>query len=494
MNKASGQNVVRAGMQSVVGKLGGKLIDFGMLLILAQLLLPADFGLIALAMTVILLIEALTDVPLTQPILRAADPTPDFYDTSFTLGFLRACVLAIVVMALAWPVGWVYEEPRLPLLIVVLTLAPIMRSLASPRMADFARIYNMWPEMMINLMGKAGSFIIVLCVVLMTRSYWAIAVGTISTPLIMTALSYIKAPYRPRLSLARWHDFADIVGWISLNQLFSAISYQIDRMLLGRTLSVAMLGRYAMASDLAGVPIQGVMYPLSVPLTVAMAKITTPEQLQRAWAKVLNFVLCLMGPILLGVSTLAGPIIQFLLGETWREATPILALLALTGLPYVVSWSLGPLAVALYRPRLITQRTMIDLAVKVPLMLIGIAWFGLWGAIAARGIASLAAMIFAFTAATQLIGLSFREQLYAIHRTVVGLIAFAAISFWLCPMVQPTTADFVERAVLGLETGLVFVVALIGQFVVMLGLWNLEGRPTDGLEATLLGRIGRWVN
>jgi O-antigen/teichoic acid export membrane protein len=494
MERTAEQKIVRAGLQSIAGKLGGKLIDFGTLLLLAQLLLPVDFGLIALAMTAILLIEALTEVPLTQPILRAADPTPDYYDTSFTLGVMRACILTIFLIALAWPMGAFYEEPRLPILIIVLTLSPIMRSLFSPRMADFARIYNMRPEMTISLMGKAGAFVVVLCFALTTRSYWAIALGTITTPLIMTSLSYIKAPYRPRLSLVRWHDFADIVGWNSLNQFFAAISFQIDRILLGRTLSMATLGHYAMASDLTGVPIQGVLIPLGTPLTVAMSKATTLERQQWAWKKVLNTVLCLMGAILLGISTLAGPIVQFLLGETWIEAAPILALMALTTLPALVGYALVPLAISLYRPSLITQRTMIDLAIKLPLMLIGIAWFGLWGAIAARGIASLAAMIFALTAATQLIGLSVREQMYAIHRTLAGLIALAAVSFWLCPVVQPTSASFVERAGLGLETGLVFILALTAQIVVMLGLWDLEGRPAGSLEGTLLGWFRKKVN
>jgi O-antigen/teichoic acid export membrane protein len=486
MHKSSRRSVVGAGMQSVAGRLGGKLIDFVTLLILAQLLLPADFGLIALAMTAVLLIEALTEVPLTQPILRVSAPTPDYYDTSFTLGVLRACVLAVSVTALAWPIGIFYGEPRLPLLIIALTLAPIMRSLTSPRMIDFTRVYNMWPEMIINLAGKAGAFVVVVVVALSTRSYWAIAVGTIFSPFIMTALSYMKAPYTPRLSLVRWNEFSSIVGWISLNQLFSAISFQIDRILLGLTLSTSMLGRYALASDLAGVPIQGVLYPLAEPLTVSMAKSKTPEQFQKSWIKTLNVVLCLMGAILIAIATLAGPIVQFLLGDAWRESAPILAMLALTGLPSVVGFALGPLAVTLYRPRLITQRTIVDLLVKIPLMIIGIVWFGLWGAIVARGIASLAAMVFAFTAATQLIGLSLRAQMYAIHRTVAGLVVFAAVSFLLCPIVQPTSVEAVARIILGLEIGAIFVVALMGQIIVMFSIWYLEGRPAESVEAASL--------
>jgi O-antigen/teichoic acid export membrane protein len=491
MGRTSGQNVTRAGIQSVAGKLGGKLIDFGTLLILAQLLLPTDFGLIALAMTAILLIEALTEVPLTQPILRAVDPTPDYYDTSFTLGVLRAAVLAIVVITLAWPVGAFYGEPRLPPLIMALALAPVMRSLISPRMADFTREYNMWPDMIINLVGKAAAFFVVLGVALITHSYWAIAMGTITTPLVMALISYIKAPYRPRLTLARWHAFADIVGWNSLNQLFSAIGFQIDRILLGRTLSTVMLGRYAMASDLTGIAFQGILFPLGPPLTVSMAKSVTPEQRQRSWSKILNTILCLMGAMLLGISTLAHPVVHVLLGSTWQETAPMLSALALTALPSVVGFALSPLAVSLFRPELMAQRTIVDLAVKVPLMLVGIAWFGLWGAIAAQGVASVAAMIFAFTAATRLVDLSFMDQMRAIKRTVAGLVAFTAVGLWLCPAVDPTTGGLAVRAELGFETGLVFAAALIAQLSVMFGIWRLEGRPADGIEGTILGWIRR---
>jgi O-antigen/teichoic acid export membrane protein len=139
MTDTVGEKVARASLQSVVGRLGGRVIDFATLLVLAQLLVPADFGLIALAMTVILLVEAVTDLPINQPILRAEDPTPEDYDTAFTLGLVRALVLAGVVAAAAGPVATFYDEPRLPLLILALATAPMLRSLASPRMADFTR-------------------------------------------------------------------------------------------------------------------------------------------------------------------------------------------------------------------------------------------------------------------------------------------------------------------------------------------------------------------
>lgn len=491
MTNTSGQNVAKAGLQSVAGKLGGKIIDFGTLLVLAQVLVPDDFGLVAMAMTVIFLIEALTEIPLAQPILRAKNPTPDYYDTAFTLGIIRASILAVVVTLSAKAVGVFYDEPRLPLLIAVLTIAPVMRSLLSPRMAVFARDFNMRPDMAINLIGKAASFCVVVAVALATQSYWAIALGTITTPFVMNILSYLKAPYRPRLGLAQWSEFSDIVGWNSVNQLFSAVSFQIDRILLGRSLTTPELGRYALASDLTNVAFQGILIPFAVPLTVAMSKAETKHVLQIAWCKTMNAALSLMGPILVGMAVLGVPIVHSMLGETWREAGPILAMLALMSLPGIFGQILAPLAVALFQPKLIAIRTLIDLMVKLPLMFIGIAWFGLWGAIAARGISGVVAMIFSLTAATRLTGLGLIEQLLCMRRTVCGLIVFAGVCLLLGPTADPAISGFVGRGVLGLEVLAVLGIAMIAHLVVVFGLWHVAGRPTDTLEMTVFKRFAK---
>ncbi|MDG1118544.1 MAG: oligosaccharide flippase family protein [Flavimaricola sp.] len=485
MTETVGGKVARAGLQSVAGRLGGRAIDFATLLVLAQLLVPADFGLIALAMTVILLVEAVTDLPINQPILRAEDPTPDYYDTAFTLGLMRALVLASVVAAAAAPVAAFYKEPRLPLLILALATAPMLRSLVSPRMADFTRVYNMWPDFILTLSGKAVSFTVVATLAVTTQSYWAIAAGTITTPLVGNVLSYWLAPYRPRLRLTRWHVFRDIVGWSSVGQFFSALNFQIDRILLGRTLPAADLGRYALASDLTGVAMQGILVPFSGPLTVALAQADKTEDLRRAWDKTLNATVCIMGPVLLALAVMTDPTVDLLLGPSWSNLSPILSWLALTTIPAIVGPILAPLANALFRPRLNAERAIVEFAVKVPLMVVGIAMFGLWGAIAARGVTSLAGMLFSLSGAATLTGTRLVDQLWSLRRTSVGLLTFAGICFWMCP----DHGQGSGRLVLGVQLASVFGLALAGQWLSMFAFWFLAGRPSDTIEATGYRRL-----
>lgn len=488
MTAGTGAKIARSSAWSVGGKLGARVIDFVILLVLARILSPDDFGLVAKAMTVILLVESLTETPIIQPILRAAAPDDGFYDTSFTLGLLRSLVLFVVVLAASLPAAAFFDEPRLPLLLGVLALAPMARSLGSPRMADFIRAYNLRPTIEVLIVGKVVAFAAVLPIALATGSYWAIVAGTVFAPFVSSLFSYVRAPYRPRPGLSRWPDFADVVGWNSLNQLFSALNFQIDRILLGHNLPSARLGQYAVSSDLVGVPFQGVLLPLFGPLNVAFARCTTDAERRRAWTKTINATLAIMGPILAGMSVMAAPIIHVILGDRWMDAAPLFAMIAVAALPTALSQVVSPLAIALYRPRLIAHRTMLEFAIKLPAMIVGFHHYGVTGVIVASGTAGLLSSLFALYNVKKLIGLGILLQLRSLYRTVLGILAFTVVVYWLSPGLDGS------RVLIAVELAAVFLLGLGAQASVMICLWLLAGRPQgveELIEQVVRSALGR---
>lgn len=486
----TGERLVGAGVWAVGGKLLARVIDLGALLLLAVLLLPEDFGLVAMAMTLVLLVEAVTDLPIGQPILRVRQPTPDLYDTAFTLGVVRALVVGGAIAALARPMALYFQEPRLVPLITVLALAPMLRGCASPRMMDYTRAYDMRRDFLVSVLSKLAAFTAVTIVALMTRSHWAIAVGTITTPFVMLLLSYILAPYHPRFGLRQWREFTDIIGWNTLTQTISALNFQIDRILLGRALPVAPFGRYSLASDLSGIPFQGVLFPLFPPLSAAFARAETAEARRIAWEKALNAMINIMGPVLLGMALLAEPLVIALLGAKWQEAAPYLTGLALFALPSVMGHALTPLAMANYRLRLVTQRQAVELVFKLPMIMAGIYWGGVWGAIAARGLAVAAAAIYALAAAGQITGQSVSQQLWSLRRPVAGMVVFVVLAMALCPAVTADDGGAVLRLWLLVKTLAAGGVALAGHVLTVGVLWRAEGRP-EGIESVLLSRLRR---
>lgn len=487
---SSARGLRHAGAWSVSGRLVARVLDIVVLVVLARVLSPSDFGIVAMAMTVIVLIESATAIPLIQPILRSDEPTPGHYHTAFTLGVVRAAAIAVLVIGAAPLASRYYGENRLTLLLVFLALAPLFRGLASPRLADRIRAYDTRPEFVMVVGGKLVALGLVSAVVLSTGSFWAIAVGSVATPVVMCAVSYLFAPYRPHLSLERWSDFGDVVGWNSVNQLFSALHDQLDRIVLGRAVSPGDLGRFSLALDISSLPIQAFVQPMAPPLLAAFAKADDGDGKANLWLLCLNGLLAVLGPIFVALALLAKPLVVVVLGVHWLDMAPLLSALAAASIIGLVNWVLPPLAVALYRADLPAKRTILTFAIRMPLAIIGVIVAGPLGAIAGRALGTCTATTFTLRNARTLTGLRASTQLWALRRTAAGLLAFGAITALVrpdAPVAAPTLAD--SFAVAG-QMVLAVALGLVGLAVTTAGLWHAEGRP-DGLESRIAAIVGR---
>ncbi|MEZ5411912.1 MAG: oligosaccharide flippase family protein [Acidimicrobiales bacterium] len=223
MTSHAARSFATAGAWTIGGKLGAKGFDLASFILLAKTLKPADFGVVALALTVVLIVDVVTEMPLSQPLLRAAELSPDHYHTSFTLGVLRAVALALLAAGLGPLISRFTPIHGCLASCWFLAIGPVLRSLTSPRMADFARRYDMRPDSVI-VVSKGVSFAVVATVALTAHSYWAIVSASATTALSGALLSHVMAPYRPCLRLTRWREFADVVGWTSASQVLAAIN------------------------------------------------------------------------------------------------------------------------------------------------------------------------------------------------------------------------------------------------------------------------------
>lgn len=484
-----GATIASAGAWAVGGKLISKVLDFGTFTILAKVLQPEDFGLVALALTVVLILDALTDMPTSQPLLRAASPEPDHYHTAFTLGLLRAVVLAAAAILLSPLVTRFYGDQRLTRLLLLLAAAPILRSLSSPRMVDFARRYELRPDFAVNVISKAVAFAAVLTVALTAHSYWALATGSVVTALTTSALSHILAPYAPRLSLKRWRDFADVVGWSSASQVLVSVNSYLDRFVLGRVATLEVLGRYSVATDLSVIPFHAGVIPLTAPLIARFSRPSTESELAALWSKSINGVFLVFGSPLVLLAVLARPIVLLVLGERWLPASGLISAAALSAIPAFSVYLVGPLAIARYHSRAIFERTMANSVVLIPATILGAAAYGAYGPILANALSNLAAAAVAIRSVAKLTGVSPFRQLWDLHRTFTGYAVLASVS-GLLPVAllrgaPVTTVGFVH--LLAIASGAVLA-GVAAQLATMWLLWIAEGRPS-GVESTAVGAI-----
>lgn len=458
----------------IASRLITRCIDFGALVVLARLLSPEDFGLVAIAMSVVMIVEAVMELPLGFALVTLSTRTKLHYDTAFTLQLLRGLFLAALLLISSWPLSQIYNDPRLLPLVCVLSLAPASRGLSSPRMVEFSLNFEFLPNLIMEVVGKLVALALSLASAWLTKSYWSLAIGTIASPVTMLVVSYIYAPFLPAISLKKWRDFAGYVRWTTFGQTIRALLWQMDPLIVGRFVNRFELGGYTMAGNLAALPGQIFVVQLMNPLVVAFSAVREDTQrLAAAYQKSAVSIVALGLPIMVGMSLTAEPLLRVAFGEKWLAAAPILRWLPWAIIPSFYTGPLAPLAVTLQRVRVITRLVVIELCIKFPVMLVGIWYYGIAGAVAARVLIALVVAAGSMLAVRELIGLRVRDQLFGAWRPTIS----AGIMAVVVASLEGSFGD-----VPGLHLAIVVIVGAAVYAGSMFLLWSVAGRP-DGLES-----------
>ena len=417
---------------AVSSRLGGRVIDFVTVLVLARTLTPADFGLTALAMTLIAVVDTVLEIPLLQALTRLKFIEKSHLNTAFTLGVLRGLLVSLVVLAAAWPFSIIFHDTRLTALVAALAIGPIARSLYSPGMVKFIRQMSFQQAFMAEFVGKILASSAAIALVYLGGGYWAIAASSIMAAVATTLITYLLAPYRPALSLINLPEFSTFLGWFSSAQVVSALSWQFDRALLGYFVTKSDLGQYTMASDLSVLPTQSLIGPAMQPVMAAFSRINDdPERLRNAYLKASRFTMMLAVPTCIGMSLTSDLIVNVLLGAKWKDAGIYLQWLAIATVLSAYYQPLYSLALAINRPSIIFRLNFIELCSRVVLVSSGLYFYSLMGVVAARGAVSIIMFFAALLTGRKIAGINMAFEVANLWRVAVSCAAMAFVVLFL---------------------------------------------------------------
>ena len=486
-----GRRTAQSGVLLIGARLLARMLDLVTMLVLARLLQPRDFGLVAIAMTVVAIAEVVLDLNVGLVLMRTPVLDRVQLDTAFTLSVIRALVLGAVILGSAWPLAIFYSDPRLVLLVCVLSLSSMLRGLNSPRLVEFQRQMSFWRDTVIQVAGKLLAFLVAIAVAVWLHDYWALAAGTVSYPIAMVAISFGLAPYRPRFSLAGARAFLGFLGLLTAAQVITAINWQFERLLLGRLVSFARLGLFTTASDLTSIPLNAFVGPVIGPLFSAFSAVREdPSRLLKIYQDASAAVMTLGLPLLVGECLLADPIVRFVFGAKWLGAIPLLRGLSVSAIPGLLALGAGPLMMAVGDTRFFVKRNAIELVVKLPLVVAGALEFGFMGVIGARVVSEFAAAGYAVVIVQRKFGLPVGRQVLNIWRSVAAVTIMTPVVL-LTAHLLPSRGSVWQAA-----SNLVIAAALgaVAYAAALTVLWFASGRPS-GLEALVLNgvvsRIGR---
>lgn len=229
-------------------------------LVLTRLLLPAYFGEVTLVTTLILGINLLSDIGLTPSVIQSTHgDEPVFLNTAWTLQVLRGIALWIVAVLLSWPMAIFYHDARLKYLLPVLALSTLISGFNGTGLLTLSRHMGVR-----RLFAIDGSTAVVALAVTIVWAYfkpsvWAIVAGQLVSNVYRLCLSHIPAITSGIRNSFCWdpesvHSIVHFGKWILLATAFWFFASQSDRLILGRLISLSLLGIYGLAYQLSDVP------------------------------------------------------------------------------------------------------------------------------------------------------------------------------------------------------------------------------------------------
>lgn len=354
------------------------------LLILARLLAPDDFGLLAIAVSAIAIGLNLTDFGIVPALVQHPRVSQRHYDAGWTVGLARAVVVAAAVAASAPFIASLFAEPRATDVVRALAVKPVIDALVSIKTVRLTRNLEFRP-LAIWRVAEAATNTVVSIALASALGVWALVVGALAGAAASVVASYAVAPNRPRIVFDRaaTRSLLAFGRWVFATALLITGTTLVLRATIARELDSGALGVYFLAARLAFMPAEiaaQVVGDVTFPVYVKLR--ATPVALLKAFQGVLTGLGALLLPIALVIAVLASRLTADLLGPGWDGAAPVIRVLAIVSVLGLVGDVAVPLFHGVGRPRLVTLLESIQFVLVGGLVTVLVRWLGLTGAAA----------------------------------------------------------------------------------------------------------------
>ena len=459
-------------------RFGMRILGLASTLVLVRLLVPADFGLIALASGFMQSVDGLMSLGTEEAVIREAAPDRAVYDTAFTLTALRGLIASVLVAVAAFPAAEFFGDPRLGPVLLVVALLPLLDGLSNIGAVDFRRNMTFHKEFALMVLPKLGGILVAILAAFLLRSYVAMLCGMLVNRSLRMAMTYVMHPFRPRFSLIAWRALVGYSVWTWLLSLATLLRDRSDSLFLGRMAGTATLGFYSVGAEIAALPMTELIEPLGrASFSGFAAARHEGGAAGEIFLRLIGLSALLALPVGLGLSAVAAPLTRLALGPGWEQAVPVLQVLAVAGTMLVF----GHLSQHLLSAHALLGRlvgiVLAGAALRVVLLLALIPGFGATGAAMAAAIAIGVEQGLMIATALRRFGIGFRGLLAQVWRPVLATGAMGVV-LWGFGLGWAPGDGLVVGVVVGAG---VFVAGLLGA-------WLLAGRPA-GAEADLLGLV-----
>ena len=366
-------------------------LRLGSTAILARLLTPEDYGLVAMTSVVVGLAGVFKDAGLTSATVQRQEISHEQISTLFWINVGIGCLIALLLVALAPLVGAFYKEPRLEDVTIALAITFILSGLSVQHQALLRRQMRYKALALIEIASMACGITLAIYMAASGFGYWSLvglSIGISAGGLVgvWLALRWTPGLPRRRSGVGPLLKFGGDVLSFNVVNLFSR---QSDALLIGWFWGPVALGFYDRAYNMLLMPIRQINAPFAAVAVPALSRARTDEpQFKRFYLNSLQLVSCITVPLVLVLAIYAEEIVRLWLGPDWSRCATLFRLLALAAAIGSMSNPIGWLLVSLGHTRRYKQMGLFTAAVTVASFAVGLP-FGPEGVATAYSCATL---------------------------------------------------------------------------------------------------------
>lgn len=329
------RTTANGGMATIVSQMIRFVIRILTQIAIARVLLPSDYGLLAMVAPVVDLVMLFGSLGLGQAILQQKDITQKQVSSLFWLGMAAITGVAVLTACLAPVIVWFYHEPRLLDITLVLALLMPLSGLSSVHSSLLSRNLKFVQLASLDVLGPAMGLIVGMVTALLGWGYWALVAMSTAETLTSTVLVWSFSKWRPsapQIDKSAW-AMVKVGGHVTGYSLSNYALVSADKVLLGATHGETALGLYSKGYGIIAQPISQLTLPFGrVALPLLMRLRDDPETYRRTFRRMIQMMLVASIPGLGATMALAEPLVRMLLGKQWEGSAAVVSWLCLGGL------------------------------------------------------------------------------------------------------------------------------------------------------------------
>lgn len=403
-------------------------VRFLSLIVLARLLFPEDFGVIAMATIVTDLVISTLGLGFAAAIVQRKEVTDSHLSTAFWTGLALGIVLCIVTVLISPLVADFFENELVGPVLAVSSIAFVIAPLRNIHGALLRKRLQFF-RFSIGEIGQGVTYVAVaLFLAFAGFGVWSLVAGNLAGLLAIVILRWALCRWRPSFmfSVNSWKDLWRFGSNLTGTRVVNFLTDKLDYLIIGRFLAAAALGFYYMGYRIARFPSSG--------LDMTLGRVAFPtfsiiqgedERLRRGFTRTLSYLSLIALPLFVGLAIIAPEAVRVVLGQNWTAAILPMQILCIMGAITSIAVTVGPLLRSKGRPDIELKINLVKLALLVPCLLIAVR-FGTVGV--AAGVSAVAAIMWLTRQvfANRLIGLRMRDYLASLGPAAFGCMVMAA--------------------------------------------------------------------